>query len=120
MAQKNIPNIYKQNQVLTATPKKLITLLYDESIKQLKLAEKNVGEKNYERASKSLMKTQDILAELSAALDFESGGEVSQNLYQLYRYLENQLVQANISKNPEEIKKNRKMIEELRETWVNI
>ena len=84
MYQKNGSEIYKQNQILNASPKKLIFLLYEGCIKNLKLAEIHIAEKNIEKTNQVLIKAQDIIAELMNTLDFERGGKVSENLYSMY------------------------------------
>ncbi|WP_148229419.1 flagellar export chaperone FliS [Carnobacterium sp. 17-4] len=120
MYQKNGSAIYKENQILNASPKKLIVLLYEGCIKNLKLAEIHITEKNIEKTNQVLIKAQDILAELMNTLDFEKGGEVAENLYRMYEYLTSELVKANISKNIEDVQRSRKLIEELRDTWIEI
>ena len=120
MYQKNGSAIYKENQILNASPKKLIVLLYEGCIKNLKLAEISIAEKNIEKTNQVLIKAQDILAELMNTLDFEKGGEVAENLYRMYEYLASELVKANISKNSEDVQSSRKIIEELRDAWIEI
>lgn len=117
---RNIPDVYKQNQILNATPKKLVILLYEGAIKNLKLAELSAAEKKIEATGTALIKAQDIIRELMSTLDFEKGGEVAENLNQLYDYLMTELIKANVSKQPEDIKKSRVMLEELRDTWIEI
>lgn len=120
MDYRNASNIYKQNQILNATPKKLVILLYEGAIKNLKLAELSAEEKKIEATGTALIKAQNIISELMHTLDFESGGEVAQNLNQLYDYLLNELIKANSSKQSEDIKRSRVMLEELRDTWIEI
>lgn len=120
MGYRNVPNVYKQNQILNATPKKLVVLLYEGAIKNLKLAEIAAEEKNIETAGNALIKAQDIISELMNTLDFENGGEVAQNLNQLYDYLMTELIKANVSKQSDDIKRSRVMLEELRDTWIEI
>lgn len=120
MGYRNVPNVYKQNQVLNATPKKLVILLYEGAIKNLKLAELSADEKKIEATGNALIKAQNIISELMNTLDFENGGEVAQNLNQLYDYLISELIKANVSKESEDIKRSRVMLEELRDTWIEI
>lgn len=113
-------NEYMNNQVMSASGKKLLIMLYDGAIKNLKIAEMSINEKNIEKTNTSITKTQAILAELMSTLDFNSGGEIAQNLYQLYEYMYNKLVQANIKKDKDEVFQVRNFLEELRETWIQI
>lgn len=120
MNYRNGSNIYKQNQILNATPKKLVVLLYEGAIKNLKLAELSAEEKKIEATGTALIKAQNIISELMNTLDFENGGEVAQNLSQLYDYLLTELIKANSSKQSEDIKRSRVMLEELRDAWIEI
>ncbi len=118
--QTQVKNIYQTNQIATASPKKLLIMLYDGAIKNLRLAELSLNEKNLENVNKYLTKTQDIITEFMATLNFEDGGEVAQNLYQLYEYMDYRLIRANIDKDIEPIKEIKKYLEELRDTWMKI
>ena len=58
---------------------------------------------------------QDLLGELSAALDTQY--EVSVALKQLYDFLSRRILAANISKNPQDIEAIIPFVEELKTTW---
>lgn len=113
-------NAYKNNQVMTAPKKKLLIMLYDGAIKNLKLAEMALPNKEIENVNLYLTKTQDIIFELMTTLNFEVGGDIAKNLYQLYDYMSNRLVRANIDKDIEAVREVKKYLEELRDTWEQI
>lgn len=116
----NAQNAYRNNQVTTAPKKKLLIMLYDGAIKNLKLAEIAIEEKNIQETNTNIVKTQDIIMEFMHTLNFEVGGEVANNLYQLYEYMYQRLIRANIDKDIEAVKEVRKYLEELRDTWAQI
>ena len=89
---------YKKAQVETATPEELLIMLYDGAIRFLVVARKAMEEKDIEKSHNNLIKAQNILLEFMHSLDMEIGGEMAQNLYNLYEYLHHRLVQANIKK----------------------
>ena len=72
---------YKETQVKTATPGKLIIMLYDAAIKNINQACECMDEgfKKNDVASKCIIKAQDIISELMVSLDFEQGGEIAKN-----------------------------------------
>jgi flagellar protein FliS len=111
---------YKKNQVTTASPNKLVLMLYDGAIKNLKLAEIALEEKDIEKVNTHLVKTQNIIAEFMSTLNFEAGGDIAKNLYRLYEYMFHRLVQANINKDIDAVKEVKKYLEELRDTWAQI
>ncbi|MDD2208866.1 MAG: flagellar export chaperone FliS [Bacilli bacterium] len=119
-AQAQAKNAYQTNQVVTASPKKLLIMLYDGAIKNLRLAELSLEEKNVENVNKYLIKAQDIITEFMTTLNFEDGGDVARNLYQLYEYMNRRLIRANIDKDAELVREVRKYLEELRDTWTQI
>ncbi|MCD6449927.1 MAG: flagellar export chaperone FliS [Thermotogaceae bacterium] len=103
--------------VRTASPAKLIELLYQRAVELLKSAEKFVTNKEYIKANENLKKAQDIVTELNLSLDMEKGGQIAQNLRALYNYMFKKLVDANVKKDAEAIKEVRGMLEELLDTW---
>lgn len=115
-------NAYRSTSVKTASQGKLIVMLYDEAIKQMAIAEVELRKDKvkYDFVHNAISKTQDIITELMASLDFDKGGEISQNLYNLYMFFNRQLVQANIDKNVTPITEVRKFMSDLREAWVAI
>lgn len=113
-------DIYKKNQVNTAPKKKLLIMLYDGAIKNLNLAEVALREKKFENTNKYMIKAQDILSELMITLDFDKGGDIANNLYQLYDYMYNRLVRGNIDKDIEAVVEVREYMKELRDTWAQI
>lgn len=120
MNQANAYNAYKNNQVMTASKSKLVIMLYDGAIKNLKLAELAIEEKQIEKVNSYLKKTQDIISEFMVTLNFEAGGDIAKNLYQLYEYMYNKLIRANIDKDAAAIAEVKKYLEELRDTWSQI
>lgn len=120
MQQRNAQNVYKQNQILNASPKKLVVLLYDGCIKNLKLAEISIAEKKLDQANTALIKAQDIIAELAGTLNKDQGGQIAQDLSDIYEYLMTNLIEANRTKDVTIIQKNRVMLEDLREAWAEI
>lgn len=111
---------YRNNQILTAPQNKLIVMLYDGIVKNLNLAKKALEVKDNTKVNDNLIKAQEIILELMTTLNFEQGGEVAKNLYQMYDYLYFRLIQANTEKDLEKIEEVQKFVEELRKAWMEI
>lgn len=107
---------YKENQVVTNSPEKLLILLYNGAIKCLKLSRAGLEENNLGKVNNNLLKAQSIISELMISLDF-SQEQIAQPLYSLYRYMEEQLIQANLHKDLDMIMDVEVMLVELRDTW---
>ncbi|WP_373835955.1 flagellar export chaperone FliS [Jeotgalibaca arthritidis] len=120
MYNKNAKNMYQQNQILTASPKKLVSLLFEGSIKNLSLAKIYIEKNDFEQANKTLQKHQNIIVELQSTLNFEEGGEVAKSLDTMYTYLYEQAMLANVQKDVTIIENSIKIVKELLESWNQI
>ena len=112
----NAYKIYETNNITTASPRKLVTMLYGGAIRFCRLAEMAIDEKNIEKKNDYLKRAQDILSELSLSLDFEAG-EMAAQLSALYAFMIRELVEANIRMDAGKVKNVRGMLEELLEAW---
>ena len=99
---------------------KLIVMLYDGAIKNITFGVEQMRLGNVEKTHTHLVKSKNIVAELMASLNMDKGGEVAKNLRSLYSYMFGQLIESNMSKNPEPALLVRKLLMELREAWVAI
>jgi flagellar protein FliS len=88
---------YLETAVETASPARLIVMLYDGAIRFINEATYAMQQRDYETQNAKLQRAQKILAELISSLDFDKGGEIAENLFRLYAYMYNQLVEANIN-----------------------
>jgi len=120
LAEKNPFNEYKKTQIATANQGKLIVMLYDGAIKFLTIAVENMDPKTYDIVNHNIIKAQDIITELLLSLNMRDGGEISQNLFNLYLYFKKTLLEANINKDAELINGVLKLLKELRDAWDKI
>ena len=111
---------YKQVQVQTANKGKLVVMLYQGCVKFLRLAKKNMKEKNIDDANNYIIRSQDIIRELMNTLDMEKGGDVAGNLYPLYDFMIRELIEANVDKDTEKIEVVEDMMLELIDSWEQI
>ncbi|MFP3042457.1 flagellar export chaperone FliS [Treponema primitia] len=128
MAKSNQIFAYTETRIKTASQGQLIIMLYNEAVKQLDhgldLLERNASGKKspdrIEQISKSILKTQEIVTELMASLDFELGGDIAKNLFSLYTWFNQELLAANINQDPQRISSVRNMLNDLRSAWSEI
>jgi len=113
---------YKETQIKTATPSRLVVMLYDGALKYLGLALEALDARHqrYDRASEYLIRTQDIITELMVSLDFDQGREIARNLFNLYLWMNHQLLQGNITKSCVPLEQVKKLLVELRGVWVEV
>ncbi len=110
---------YKETAVRTASGGKMILMLYDAAIRQMDAAIEHIesGTRQLDLINTAVLKAQDIITELMVSLDFEKGGELAPKLFGLYRFFNEQLMEANLKKDPEPLRAVRSMMGELREAW---
>ena len=98
MNYQKMQNNYLKNQVMSASPNKLIEMLLQAAIKNIKLAQLAIEKQELAKAHEHFIKTQNILLELRTSLDEKQGGEIAEGLAALYEYMYQQLIEANIKK----------------------
>lgn len=106
---------YKEQSVTTATPEELTLMLYNGCIKFINLAEVYIEEKDYGKSNLNIQKAQDIIQELNITLNMDY--EISQNLRQLYTFINEKLLDANIKKDKQALFDAKEIVSELRDTW---
>ncbi|MFN4033739.1 MAG: flagellar export chaperone FliS [Fimbriimonadales bacterium] len=111
---------YLETAVETASPARLIVMLYDGAIRFVNEAAYAMRQRDYETQNTKLLRAQKILAELISSLDFDKGGEIAENLFRLYTYMYNRLVEANINDSVETLEHVTRLLSELREAWDTI
>ncbi len=106
---------YKSSAVETASPGKLLLMLYNAAIRNLDSAVQSISDQDIESAHKSIVRSQEIVAEFMYTLNMDY--EISEKLLALYDYLHRRLVEANIHKDAEIINEVRGFLVELRDAW---
>jgi flagellar protein FliS len=73
-----------------------------------------------EQIGKAVVKTQAIITELMVSLDFEQGGDIAKNLFTLYTWFNQELLEANILQDLKRIDNVRSLLSDLRNTWIEV
>lgn len=111
---------YQVNDISTSSQGQLILMMYDGALQAVNQSIQCMDRKDVAGQSRHILKTQDIINELSLALDMEQGGEVSKTLEQLYQFVLNQLIQANITSDKMYLESVIKVLSPLRDAWSRI
>ena len=115
---------YQATRIQTATKEQLLLITYDIGIKACHAAEnamlaKNNAAPDYDLANREIIRAQEVVRELMVTLNRDKAGEMGDKLMQLYEYMYQLLVDANMKKEPENLRTVRSMLEELKQTWEN-
>jgi flagellar secretion chaperone FliS len=114
---------YQRNAVLTASPEKLVKLLYDGAIKNLEKSRIGLADSKTARSAEvgqSLSRAMGIIGELRASLDHAAGGQISRDLDRLYEFGLDQLSQANLTRTPVGVNNALQVMRTLKEGWDGI
>ncbi len=111
---------YFETQVTTTSQGDLLVMLYDGAIKYLNQAKAMMAEKNYAQKGMLISRAMDVISELDESLNREKGGEVAQNLHQLYFYCNTRLLRANLEMNPKLVDEIIRILAALRDAFNRI
>ena len=100
-------------------PHALITVLFDELIRSMRLyiSNENSGELT---ENEHFVRALTILYGLQSSLDFENGGEIADNLYRLYEYARQQLLLTTKGEDASGVSAAIDAMENIREAWHKI
>jgi flagellar protein FliS len=107
---------YLQDSINTASPGRLLLMLYDRLILDLMQAEEALRVDDRESAHERITHAQEIVIELRISLDLESWSGAP-GLANLYGYLLTELIGANIAKDAQRVAVCRGFVEPLRDAW---
>lgn len=108
--------LYQKTQVATATPWELTTLLYNGSLKFMRLAIEGMEQQNFEKKNENIKKAISIIDELDFTLDRQY--DIALQLSSLYQFMKRRLLEANIELKPSYVQEVIGLMLELRDTWV--
>jgi flagellar secretion chaperone FliS len=98
------------------TPEELTALLYEAFLSNLEEAKEAIVKKEMIEANTKLQKANDILYRLGAGLNYEAG-IIADQLDEVYNYLAERLIQANLTKEVEPIDEAIKLVTSISEAW---
>jgi flagellar protein FliS len=106
---------YAQN-IVTTSPERLVTMLYDRLVRDLVAAEQAIEDRDRETANRELQHAQAIVIELLHSLD-QDAWVGAKPLSGLYAWLIQQLLQANIRQDADQVRSARDLCESLADAW---
>ncbi|MDR0999226.1 MAG: flagellar export chaperone FliS [Clostridiales bacterium] len=106
---------YEDNNIFTASKEELTLMLYEGGLKFTNQAIVAVENNEVEKAHNLIVRVEDIIREFQMTLDFKY--EISNNFNQLYDYMHQRLVEANMKKDAGILTEVRDMFRDFRDTW---
>ena len=108
---------YQDNEVLSAPRERIIPMLYQGLLKNLRRAGMQIDARDLEGKSESLQKASAIVYELLGSLDFEAGGEIASRLAGLYAYFLREIMEAGRALDRKRLDTLSEMISVLHDAW---
>ena len=106
--------------VANADPHRLVQMLMDAVAERLTQARGCIERGEVGRKAKLLHSCVTLVAELRGSLNLAEGGELAQNLNNLYDYMTRQLLAANVQSDAARVTEVLGLLNEIRSAWVAI
>lgn len=110
---------YRDVQIQTASPGRLLVMLYDGAIRFALQAKRGIEMQDPKSTYEGLRRLQDILDHLTTTLDFGAGA-IADNLADLYEFMGRRLVEANLRRDPKAVDDVIGLISTLRSAYAEI
>jgi flagellar protein FliS len=113
------PQAYRESAVLTATPERLVVMLYDGARRFLHQAAHAMRGGDVPVAHERLRRAEAIVDHLLATLDL-SQGEVAERLEAIYAFCQRLLAEGRMKQDADQLDKVSELLGELREAWAQL
>jgi flagellar protein FliS len=118
---RNALDQYSQNAVQTgiesASPHRLIQMLMEGALDKIAAARGHMERGEIQPKGQQIGSAISILEGLKSSLDKEKGGDIAQNLEDLYLYMERRLLEAHRSNDPSLLDEVSDLMKQIKEAW---
>jgi flagellar secretion chaperone FliS len=108
---------YLEQQVRTATPVMLTTMLFDALVASSLRGLDRITESDPAGARGSLIRAQEIVLELRSSLNHDIGGEMARNLDRLYEFVYHNLLMGSTTGKAQPVQAAIQIATSLRDSW---
>jgi flagellar protein FliS len=116
-ATKAYASVGAQSQVAAASPHRLIQLLMDGALDRLSIAKGHIQRKDVTQKIVVIDRIMSIVDGLRMSLDHSVNAEMTENLENLYDYMNRRLLLANINNDISALDEVASLLRELKEAW---
>lgn len=117
-------NHYKAIELKTridaASPHELINLLLQGARTHIATAQGNIDRKEIQEKGEHISKALSIIEGLKTSLNHEQGGEIAENLLQIYMHIEYLLLKANLNNDKELLVQSNVLLAQVHEAWQKV
>jgi len=108
---------YLTQQIMTASPAKLVSMLYDKALISLKEAISAIEKGEIEARWKANARATEIISHMWSTLDRNNGGEIAGNLEGLFSFILTRLPDVDMHNDPEPAREAIGLLEPIAESW---
>lgn len=119
-AAQNYSAVKVQSSVTDASPHRLIQMLFEGALERIAQAKGAMQQGQVARKGELIQKAINIVAGLSGTLNDKEGGELAENLDDLYDYIIRALTEANYKNSTERLDECGRLLGELKSAWDTI
>lgn len=109
---------YNNSKIMTASPAELTLMLYEGAIKFCNIAMLGIEQNDINKAHTNIIKAERIIEEFLATLNYKY--PVAKDFENVYNYIYDRLVEANLKKDKEILEEVLKHLREMRDTWKEV
>ncbi len=111
---------YLEQQIMSASPAKLVAMLYERAITLLRETVDAIDAGDIERRWQANAKATEVISHLWGTLDRERGGEIAENLNRVYGFMLMRLTMIDVENNAQAAREVIELLEPLRTSWQKI
>lgn len=113
-------NVHNETALEDASPHRLVFMLMEGLISRINSAKGAIGRSDLEKKSLYISKAIAIVGGLDEGLDLKQGGEIAENLKQLYGYMRTRLLMASNENSIEKLDEVASLMKEVKDAWAAI
>lgn len=106
-------------QAAAANPHQLVIMLIDGLLDEIERIRGHLAAKRLAEKGAGINKCMNILIGLTSALDDENGGDIAENLRQLYDFCQVELYYASVQNDADRLMNVERVMGNIREGWMN-
>lgn len=116
----NIITKHRLEDMMAATPSRMVVMLYDEAIGALHTSVMAIASGDIEARCNCVTAALEIVGHLYLCLDETQGGDVADNLGRIYGHIISRLPRVNLYNDTEVAEEVVELLETLRDSWIEL
>ncbi len=114
---REVSHKYLAQQIMSASPAKLVAMLYERAITLLRETIEAIEAGDVERRWRANGKATEVVSHLWGTLDRDRGGEIAENLNRVYGFMIMRLTMVDVENDAQAAREVIELLEPLRRSW---